>query len=129
MIARAAIWLLSNAINMPLPVNGSMKEAASPMASNPGTGESSRGVSVDRPPVPLSGLSQEQCRQVEQRSVIGAGEETIGQLEQCRLVLRPLFRFVEHGRGGEYLAPGDGLAFFLPLVPCSLRMEVSNAAF
>ena len=53
-------------------------------------------------------------RQVEQRSVIGAGEETIEQFEQRRLV-RPLLRFVEHG--GEYLAPGLGLAFLLPLAP------------
>ena len=53
-------------------------------------------------------------RQVEQRSVIGAGEETIEQFEQRRLV-RPLLRFVEHG--GEYLAPGLGLAFLLLLAP------------
>ena len=55
-------------------------------------------------------------RQVEQRSVIGAGEETIEQLEQCGLV-RPLLRFVEHGGVGEYFAPGVGLAFLLPLAP------------
>ena len=60
---------------------------------------------------------REPRRQVEQRSVIGAGEETIEQLEQCRLVLRPLFRFVEDGGAGEYLAPGVGLAFLLPLAP------------
>ena len=54
-----------------------------------------------------------------QRSVIGAGEETIEQLEQCRLV-RPLLRFVEHGDAGECLAPGVGPAFLLPLAPLFL---------
>ena len=51
------------------------------------------------------------------RPLVGAGEETI---EQRRLVLRPLFRFVEHGGAGEYLAPGVGLAFLLPLAPLFL---------
>jgi hypothetical protein len=54
-----------------------------------------------------------------QRSVIGAGEETIEQLEQCRLV-RPPLRFVEHGDAGECLAPGVGPAFLLPLAPLFL---------
>jgi hypothetical protein len=34
--------------------------------------------------------------------------------------VRPLFRFVEHGAAGEYLAPGAGLAFLLPLALLSL---------
>jgi hypothetical protein len=34
---------------------------------------------------------------------------------RARLVFRPLFRFVEHGGAGEYLAPGVSGAFFLPL--------------
>jgi hypothetical protein len=72
---------------------------------------------VDASACPVIRSVREQCRQVEQRSVIGAGEETIEQLEQCSLVLRPLFRFVEHGGAGEYLAPGVGLAFLLPLAP------------
>jgi hypothetical protein len=48
-----------------------------------------------------------------QRSVIGAGEETIEQLG-------PLLRFVEHGDAGECLAPGVGPAFLLPLAPLFL---------
>jgi len=74
-------------------------------------------VSVDASACPVVRSVREQCRQVEQRSVIGAGEETIEQLEQCRLVLRPLFLFAEHSGAGEYLAPGAGLVFLLPLAP------------
>ena len=84
------------------------------------TGESSTGVSVDASASPVVRSVREQCRQLEQRSVIGAGEETIEQLEQRRLALRPLFRFVEHGGASAYLAPGVGLAFLLPLAPLFL---------
>ncbi len=93
------------------------------------TGESSTGVSVDASASPVVRSVREQCRQLEQRSVIGAGEETIEQLEQRRLVLRPLFRFGEHGGAGEVSGAGVGLAFFCRSRPCSLRMQVSSAAF
>jgi len=62
-------------------------------------------------------------------SACRAGEETIEQLEQRRLVLRPLFRFGEHGGAGEVSGAGVGLAFFCRSRPCSLRMQVSSAAF
>jgi hypothetical protein len=85
-------------------------------------------VSVDASACRVVRSVRELRRQVEQRSVIRAGEETIHQVEYCRLVFQPLFRFVEHG-GGEYLALGVGLAFLLPLAPLFLTMEVSSAAF
>jgi hypothetical protein len=75
---------------------------------------------VDASACPVVRSVREQCPQVEQRSVIGAGEKTIEQLEQCRLVFWPLFRFVEHGGAGEYLAPGVSGAFLLPLAPLFL---------
>jgi hypothetical protein len=77
-------------------------------------------VSVDASACRVVRSVRELRRQVEQRSVIRAGEETIEQVEWCRLVFRPLFRFVEHGGAGEYLAPGVSRAFLLPLAPLFL---------
>jgi hypothetical protein len=85
------------------------------------TGESSPGVSVDASVCPVVRSVREQCRQVELRSVIGAGEETIEQLEQCRLILPAAVPLRRARRRARYLAPGVGLAFLLPLAPLFLE--------
>jgi hypothetical protein len=84
------------------------------------TGESSAEVSVDASACPVVRSVREQCRQVERRSANRGGEKTIEQLEQCRLVLRTAFRFVEHGGAGEYLAPNVSRALLLPRGPLFL---------
>jgi len=52
------------------------------------------------------------------RRELGRGVRGCVRLFCCPV--RPPFRFVEHGAAGEYLAPGAGLAFLLPLAPLSL---------
>ena len=92
--------------------------------------DAATGESSDASACPVVRSVREQCPQVEQRSVIGAGEKTIEQLEQCRLVLRTLFRFVEHGGTGRgILRRASALRSFCRSRPCSLRMQVSSAAF
>src|ERR1700736_3285169 len=76
------------------------------------TGESSAGVSVDASACPVVRSVREQCRQVELRSVIGAGEETIEQLEQCSLILPDRCSASSSTAApARYLAPDVRLAF------------------
>ena len=70
-----------------------------------------------RPLVPLSGLSGSSVGRLSYARSSGRVRKRSRSLSGAALYSRPLFRFVEHGGVGEYLAPGVGLAFLLPLAP------------
>jgi hypothetical protein len=70
-----------------------------------------------RPLVLLSGLSGSCVGRLNNARSSGRVRKRSSSLSSAPLVLQPLFRFVEHGGAGEYLAPGVGLAFLLPLAP------------